>query len=225
MDFLSIVRAVHQKKEKKNTRKNFLPPDGHLSKKVGMARVFEQALGQKSSLVVARENLLLFNRNPLALLERPLLSVSHGLQSQPSNEKKRREGINPVQGSVLNERRLPAEVNRGDNKDQEQVLEKTDESNVEEEPENAGDLGSNVRPAIIFAVESIASLAVKVVSQSDSPDRDQEGGDIKARDVVEGDILWPVEHIPNSIVDGVHGWDNRPQLINLKEGFFCSHQR
>lgn len=137
-----------------------------------MARVLEQALGQEPSLVIARKNLLLFNRNPLALLERPLLSVSHGLQSQPSNKQKRREDIDPVQGIVLNKRRLPAEVNRSDNKGQEQVLEKTDESNVEEEPEDAGGLGSNVGPAIILAVESIASLAVKVVSQSDCPDRD-----------------------------------------------------
>lgn len=135
-----------------------------------MARILEQALSQEASLVIARENFLLGDSCPLTLLERPLLLISHSLQSQASNEQEGRKGVDPVQGSAFNKRRLPTQVDRGSNKDQEQVLEERDKANVEEEPKETGDLGSNVGPAVILAVESIASLAVKVVGQPDCPD-------------------------------------------------------
>lgn len=69
------------------------PPHGDLGEKVGMSRVGEQAFDKKPSSelvdLLEREFVRLFRAEPFvfAVLERPLLLVSDGLDDQEKNER------------------------------------------------------------------------------------------------------------------------------------------
>lgn len=52
-----------------------------------------------------------------------------------------------------------------------------DEGEIEERHDWTGELGSDDGPAIVFFLPGIASFSVEIVSQSNAPYGDEEGGD------------------------------------------------
>jgi len=97
----------------------------------------------------------------------------------------------------MNKRNSPCCVNRHCDCRKQKVLEEADEANIEEKPDAKRNLGTEVRPAIVFSIKRIASFAIKVIGQSDTPESDESCGDVDSRQVAEELVLWPVQHVAN----------------------------
>lgn len=148
------------------------PPHGDLSAEVGMARVGEQTVSQKSETIISLERLFGSDETVLFGLEVPLLLISDRLDAEEGDEGKEENGVDGSErrDSSLTIRR----ISRRSNEEEERELEEADEGDVEQNPQRTRRNRRNQNaPAVILVIRIVTTLAPEVVAQTQAPGQAQ----------------------------------------------------
>ena len=144
------------------------PPHGDLGTEVGMARVGEQTVGQKSEAIVALEVLLGISKTVLFVLEGPLLLISGSLDAEERDEGNDEQKID--RGKRSDSGLAVRSISGRSDEEEQGELEEADEGDVEQDPQRSVvNRPDQNLPAVVFVSGVVTTLTPEVVGQTESP--------------------------------------------------------